>query len=165
MRYELDNEGYIKNVFFNCYTGQCSLYEGNIPSGYNSLEEWSENANIQAYKIEEGNLVYDEVREEQLNEEYNIQCGLLDNNLDFVLCCSLFQGGVAEITPTKKKTLTTLDITFKKEFKTIPIVQLTPASQLTCFFVNNKTKTGMTINIISEELDPVKIEWTAIGKN
>lgn len=165
MRYELDDNNYIKNVYFNCSSGQCILYEGNIPSGYNSLEEWSENANIQAFKIEEGNLVYDSVRDNQLNEEYNIQCGLLDNNLNFVLCCSSFQGGIASITPIKKKTLTTLDITFTKEFKTIPIVLLTPTSHLTCFFVSNISKTGMSINIMSDNTNKVEIEWLAIGKN
>lgn len=165
MRYELDTDGYIKNVYFNCYTGKCSLYEGNIPDGYNTLEEWSENANIQAYNLVEGNLTYDATRETELEEEYEIQCGILDNSLNFILFCSSFQGGVATITPIKKKTETTLEITFKKQFKTIPIVVLTAASSLTDCHYSNKSLTGMTIHITSETTDPVEIDWLAIGKN
>ena len=51
MRYELDANGYILAVYFGCCsgTGQCKEYTGTVPSGYNDLNEWSENALINAY--------------------------------------------------------------------------------------------------------------------
>lgn len=66
MRYKIDNEGYITDVYFNCHTGTCNEYTGEIPSGYETLLEWSEKANIQAYKLVDGNLVYDPNRDEEL---------------------------------------------------------------------------------------------------
>ena len=74
MRYELCENGYINKVFFGCHSGTCTLYEGNIPEGYNSLEEWADNANIRAYKIVDGNLVYDSERDNALQEEW-ANCG------------------------------------------------------------------------------------------
>lgn len=70
MRYELSN-GYISKVFFGCHSGNCKLYSGTIPSGYNSLEEWADKANIRAYKIVSGNLVYDSAKDAELQKEYN----------------------------------------------------------------------------------------------
>lgn len=66
MRYKIDDKGYITSVYFNCHTGTCNEYTGEIPSGYETLLEWSEKANIQAYKIVDGNLVYDSNRDEEL---------------------------------------------------------------------------------------------------
>ena len=71
MRYILDDLGYIEEISFggtiecNCKT--CTEYNGTIPKGYESLCEWAENVNIRAYKIVDGNLVYDENREKKLN--------------------------------------------------------------------------------------------------
>lgn len=59
MRYKIDENGYISDVFFNCHSGSCQEYTGNIPNGFESLEDWAENANIRAFKIVDGNLVYD----------------------------------------------------------------------------------------------------------
>lgn len=70
MRYELDNEGYIFKVFFGCASGECIGYEGEIPTNYETLEDWHENANIRAYKIVNGNLVYDENRDNELQYIY-----------------------------------------------------------------------------------------------
>lgn len=70
MRYKIDNEGYILDVYFNCHTGTCNEYTGEIPSGYSSLEEWAENANIRAYKIVEGNLVFDASKDAELQALY-----------------------------------------------------------------------------------------------
>ncbi len=69
MRYELEN-GYISKVFFGCSSGKCTLYKGDIPSGYDSLEKWADNANIRAYKISNGNLVYDANRDATLKSEW-----------------------------------------------------------------------------------------------
>ena len=66
MRYELDENGYIYNVYFGCFSGYCTGYTGAIPSGYRSLEDWNENANIRAYKLVDGNLVYDPDKDAEL---------------------------------------------------------------------------------------------------
>lgn len=70
MRYELDSNGYICKVFFGCLSGTCTEYEGEVPTGYETLEEWATNANIRAYKIEDNNLVYDETRNAELESEW-----------------------------------------------------------------------------------------------
>ena len=66
MRYELDNEGYVEKVFFGCASGKCKGYTGKTPEGYETLDEWAENENIRAYKIVDGNLVYDANRDYKL---------------------------------------------------------------------------------------------------
>lgn len=80
MRYILDSEGYIEEVSFGaeivCNDKRCTEYTGSVPSDYTSLEEWNDNANIRAYKIESGNLVYDSDRDAELQalwetERYN----------------------------------------------------------------------------------------------
>lgn len=70
MRYELDANGYVLNVFWGCHFGECQEYTGTIPSGYESLIEWSEKANINAYYIEDGNLVYDADKDIELQLRY-----------------------------------------------------------------------------------------------
>ena len=70
MRYILDNEGYVLNVFFGCYGDQCQQYEGEVPEGYETLALWAENANIRAYKMVEGNLILDTVRNAELERIY-----------------------------------------------------------------------------------------------
>lgn len=69
-RYILDNDGYIANFYFGCYGENCIAYEGAVPEGYESLEDWYNNANIRAYKIVDGNLVYDENRDNELQIIY-----------------------------------------------------------------------------------------------
>jgi hypothetical protein len=74
MRYILDNEGYVElcsKTHIECNGRGCTEYTGIIPAGYNSLEEWAANANIRAYKVVDGNLVYDFARDEALQEIYN----------------------------------------------------------------------------------------------
>ena len=73
MRYDIDSNNYITNVYFNCNSGTCVEYTGSIPDGYTSLEEWASNSNIQAYKIVDGNLVYDSARDEELQEQWAIE--------------------------------------------------------------------------------------------
>ena len=70
MRYELDNDGYILNVFFGCHSGSCTEYTGEVPEGYDTLPIWAENANIRAYKLVDGNLVLDTVRNAELERIY-----------------------------------------------------------------------------------------------
>lgn len=78
MRYELDSEGYICKVFFGCHSGTCTLYEGEVPVGYETLEEWATTANVQAYKVVSGDLIYDTNRAAQLEiKRSNLEKGLL----------------------------------------------------------------------------------------
>lgn len=73
MRYKTDENNYIINVYFNCHDGACNEYTGTIPEGYYTLEDWAESATIEAYKIVNGNLVYDEHREAELQEQFEIE--------------------------------------------------------------------------------------------
>lgn len=73
MMYILDDLGYIEEFspyHISCNNKNCVEYTGNIPEGYETLEEWVINANIRAYKIVEGNLVFDAERDAELQEEY-----------------------------------------------------------------------------------------------
>lgn len=70
MRYKLDSNGYILAVFWGGYSVDCKEYTGTIPSGYSNLNDWSENALINAYYIDnEGNLALDSEREAELQEK------------------------------------------------------------------------------------------------
>ncbi len=73
MRYELDSSGYISKVFFGCKSGKCTAYSGTVPSGYKSLVEWSEKANIRAYKVVSGNLTYYSARDNELKASWNTE--------------------------------------------------------------------------------------------
>lgn len=73
MRYELDSSGYISKVFFGCKSGKCTAYSGTVPSGYSSLVDWSNRANIRAYKIVSGNLTYDSARDTTLKNQWNTE--------------------------------------------------------------------------------------------
>ena len=59
MRYEIDDKNYIVNVYFGCYGTECIEYTGDIPENYETLTLWAENENINAWKIVDGNLVFD----------------------------------------------------------------------------------------------------------
>ena len=75
MRYKLDANGYVKTVAWGCSIGNCQEYLGTVPEGYDNLTEWSEEAIINAYYInDEGNLTLDAERlvelEEQIEQDY-----------------------------------------------------------------------------------------------
>ena len=73
MRYIIDDRGYVKycsNNYITCENKTCTSYEGDIPDGYETIEDWVQNANIRAYKIVDGNLVFDEEEDARLQEEY-----------------------------------------------------------------------------------------------
>lgn len=73
MRYILDDRGYVKycsDTQMTCENKSCTLYEGAVPDGYETIEEWAINANIRAYKIVNGNLVLDSAEDARLQEEY-----------------------------------------------------------------------------------------------
>lgn len=77
MRYILDSFGYIEEVTFGgliqCNDKSCTEYNGEIPDGYESLEDWQIKANIRAYKIVDNNLVYDENRDLELKSQFEIE--------------------------------------------------------------------------------------------
>lgn len=83
MRYILDGLGYIEEVLFSlggsiqCNDKSCTEYTGTTPEGYDSLTEWYDEAisnnSLNAWKIVDNNLVYDENRYNDLLEEYAIQ--------------------------------------------------------------------------------------------
>lgn len=73
MKYILDSSGYVESASCNpisCDDKVSQEYTGTIPSGYDSLDDWILNANIRAYKITNGNLVYDAARDEELQAEW-----------------------------------------------------------------------------------------------
>lgn len=70
MRYILNDSGYIEAISFGCSIEckdkTCTEYTGSIPEGYETLAIWSETANINAYKIVDGNLTYDSTEDTRL---------------------------------------------------------------------------------------------------
>jgi hypothetical protein len=74
MRYILDSEGYIEEIAFGsvieCNNNSCTEYTGSIPTGYESLCEWADNANIRAYYLVDGNLTYDSVKDQELQAKW-----------------------------------------------------------------------------------------------
>lgn len=77
MRYILDDNGYVEEIIFggmiDCNNKSCTEYIGDIPSGYTSLIEWADNANIRAYKIENNNLTYDSDKDNDLITKWAIE--------------------------------------------------------------------------------------------
>jgi hypothetical protein len=76
MKYILDSSGYVESASCNpisCDDKVSQEYTGSIPSGYDSLDDWILNANIRAYKITNGNLVYDAARDEALQAEWALE--------------------------------------------------------------------------------------------
>ena len=72
LRYILTNDGYICHAsiggFIVCDLGECTEYNGDIPDGYETIEEWyeEENERLNAWKIVEGNLAFDPNKYETL---------------------------------------------------------------------------------------------------
>lgn len=98
MRYILDDLGYIETISFlheiECNNKTCTEYTGSIPEGYSSLLEWSENAVIQAYKITNGNLVYDASKEAELEANWEKQLAPKESYIS----CIAKSGGVSTTT-------------------------------------------------------------------
>lgn len=76
MRYILNNEGYIYDVSFGaeieCDLGTCTLYNGEVPNDYKTIDEWfdKEIDRLNAWKIVDGNLVFDSAKEDELIKQY-----------------------------------------------------------------------------------------------
>lgn len=70
MRIKLDANGYVLNVYWGCHSGNCTEYTGRTPYGYSDLNDWSENAFINAYYLNEnGDLILDANKLADLEEK------------------------------------------------------------------------------------------------
>lgn len=75
LRYILDKSGYVCHASLGaliiCDLGECTEYNGDIPNGYSSIEEWydGEIEKLNAWKIVEGNLVFDNAKYAELQEK------------------------------------------------------------------------------------------------
>ena len=79
LRYILDKNGYVCHASLGglvvCDLGECTEYEGEVPNGYSTIEEWfdGESDKLNAWKIVEDNLVFDENRYNDLQKQYEIE--------------------------------------------------------------------------------------------
>ena len=79
LRYILTSDGYICHASFGglvvCELGECTEYNGEVPANYKSMEEWfdSEIDKLNAWKIVDGNLAFDENKYNELQEQYEIE--------------------------------------------------------------------------------------------
>ena len=79
MRYILTSDGYIDEITFGatieCKDQTCIEYTGTIPNNYSSLEEWviGEEGKLNAWKIVDGNLVFDNAKYNELQSIYEKQ--------------------------------------------------------------------------------------------
>lgn len=81
LRYILDKDGYVFHASLGgliiCDLGECIEYTGEIPDGYDDLFKWYDetvsNNSLNAWKIVDGNLVYDEKRYNDLQALYKQQ--------------------------------------------------------------------------------------------
>jgi hypothetical protein len=72
MRYKLDQFGYVSAVSFGCYLNNCAEYTGEVPAGYSTLEEWADNAYINAYYISNGILTLDSEKLSRIKSQEEI---------------------------------------------------------------------------------------------
>lgn len=140
MRYELDDKGYVCKVFFGCFSGTCTLYEGETPTGYTTLEEWATNANIRAYKIVDGNLIHDSERATELELEWQT---MGSKNLLF--------NGVASAGDT---------ITLKDDYTKYSLLHVVTGSDTEEY---RSALVGSTLNI-GEEIETGKIFSNNVGQ-
>lgn len=79
LRYILDKDGYIYHVSLGaliiCDLGECTEYKGEVPEKYETIQEWhdGELERLNAWKIVDGNLVFDETRYKELQALCKIQ--------------------------------------------------------------------------------------------
>lgn len=77
MKYIL-KDGYIDEITFGatieCKNQTCTEYTGTIPNNYSSLEEWviGEEGKLNAWKVVEGNLVFDNVKYNELQAQWEV---------------------------------------------------------------------------------------------
>ena len=78
MRFIVDNNNYFVSgslaEYVECEYGTCREYTGEVPTGYSSYEDWFISCDCKnAYKLIDNNLVYDEIRHNELLRLYEIQ--------------------------------------------------------------------------------------------
>lgn len=79
LRYILDKNGYVCHAslggYVVCNLGECTEYKGEVPDGYSTIESWydGELERLNAWKVIEGNLVYDENKYNELQKRYEIE--------------------------------------------------------------------------------------------
>ncbi len=79
LRYILDKNGYVCHASLGglivCDLGECTEYTGEIPKGYSTIEKWydKEIDKLNAWKIVDGNLVYDAAKYKGLQKLCKIQ--------------------------------------------------------------------------------------------
>lgn len=81
LRYILDKNGYVCHASLGalvvCDLGECTEYTGEVPNGYSSIEEWLDTQvaerKLNAWKVVNGNFVFDENKCNELHELYEIQ--------------------------------------------------------------------------------------------
>lgn len=81
LRYILNNDGYVCHcsigAYIVCDLGECTEYNGEIPDGYTTLQEWYdtqiEEKKLNAWKVVDGNFVFDENKCNELQALYEIQ--------------------------------------------------------------------------------------------
>lgn len=75
LRYILDKNGYLCHASLGgliiCDLGECTEYKGEIPSNYETIEEWydEELDRLNAWKIVDGDLVFDDIRCDEIKEQ------------------------------------------------------------------------------------------------
>lgn len=86
MRYILNNSGYVEEISFThgieCNNKICIEYTGSVPEGYENLAEWSELANINAYKVVDGELIYDSAEDTRLQDLWDNQKKVNEESLE-----------------------------------------------------------------------------------
>lgn len=76
LRYILDKNGYVCHASLGglviCDLGECTEYNGDVPEGYETIEEWydAEIDKLNAWKIVDGNLAFDPNRYAALQTQY-----------------------------------------------------------------------------------------------
>lgn len=79
LRYILDKDGYLCHASLGglivCDLGECTEYNGDVPEMYETIEEWydEELENLNAWKIVDGNLIFDENKYNELQAKYELE--------------------------------------------------------------------------------------------
>ena len=79
LRYILDKNGYVCHASLGgliiCDLGECTEYTGEIPNDYSTIEEWydKEIDKLNAWKIVDSNLVYDEAKYKEIQSLCKVQ--------------------------------------------------------------------------------------------
>lgn len=137
MRYILNSGGYICNVSFgadiSCDLGNCTEYTGEIPADYETIDEWHEEEyeKLNAWKIVEGNLVFDNAKYKELQDIWEKEEE--ENRV-------LHKNDLEEINEITKQS----DTSLKKQYKTSSangrIVELNDANTLSPNITINNVK-------------------------